>query len=351
METNPELKEKIGIGREIGYDTRLNSSDIGALWNTYMESSMYTCMYKHFLSNVQDKDIRSLLESAMDITNKRVTWVIENFNMEGLSIPIGYTDEDVDTKAPRLYSDPFYLYFLNHKTRAGIAIEGLALTTSTRPDVREFYAHCCSSTTELYQRTVDLLLSKGLYIRPPYITTPKTTDFVKKKNFLAGYLVNEKRPLLAVEISSLFHGISMISFGKEVLIGFKQVAKSKQVRHYMDRGIDLANRYLNMYVPILSQEDIPVPMGWDTSVTYSTVSPFSDKLMMAKSLYMSAAVIANSGTAISTNLRHDLLPAYTRTMTDTANSAEDGVNIMIENGWLEEPPRVVDREDLINSKH
>lgn len=351
MANNTELKETIGTSGEIVNDTRLNASEIGVLWNTCMESSMYSCMFKHFLSNVQDKDIRLLLESAVDVTNKMVSWIIEAFNKEGLSIPIGYTTEDINTKAPRLYSDPFYLYFLNHKTKAGIATQGLALTTSVRPDVREFYTRCCSSIIELHQKTVDLLLSKGLYIRPPYITTPKTTDFVKKKNFLAGYLVHEKRPLLAVEISSLFHGIIMISLGKEVLIGFRQVAESKKVRHYMDKGIDLANRFLNMYIPILSQEDIPVPMSWDTSVTDSTVSPFSDKLMMAKSLYMSAVVIANCGTAISTNLRHDLLPGYTRTMMETADHAEDGVKIMIENGWLEEPPRVIDREDLINSKH
>ena len=350
MTTIPEFIENNIIGREIAHDARLNSTEIGELWNTYMSYSMYTCVYKHFLSNVQDKDIRSVLEFAMDIANKRVTWVMETFNKEGLPIPIGFTDEDVNIKAPRLYSDPFYLHYIKNKTNVGIVIEGLALTSSARPDVREFYAHCCSSTTQLYQRTADLLLSKGIYIRPPYITTIKTTDTVKKQNFLAGYLVDKRRPLLATEISSLFQGITSYSFGKGILISFRQVARSKQVRDYMERGIDLANSFVNMFTPILSQEDIPIPMVWDTFVTDSTVPPFSDKLMMGKSLYMSAAGIVNCGTAISTNLRHDLLPGYTRTMTDVGNYAEDGVNIMIENGWLEEPPRVVDRKNLINAK-
>lgn len=345
-----EPKKETGIGREFVYDTRLNSTEIGALWNTYMALSMYACIYKHFLSNVQDKDIRLILEFAMDIANKRITWVIETFNKEGLSIPIGYTDEDLNIKAPRLYSDQFYLHFLKNKAKVGIAIEGLALTTSVRPDVREFYAICFSSTAQLYQRTSDLLLSKGLYIHPPCITTVKTTDFVKKQNFLAGYLVDKRRSLLATEISSLFHEITAYSFGKGVLIGFRQVARSKQVRDYMDRGIDLANKIINMYAQILCQENIPIPMDWDTFVTDSTVPPFSDKLMMAKSLYMCSAGIVNCGSAISTNLRHDLIPGYTRAIMDIANIAEDGVNIMIENGWFEEPPRVVDRRDLINVK-
>lgn len=350
MAIGQEFKEEIINGREFAYDTRLNSTEIGALWSTYMEYSMSNCMYKHFLISVQDNDIKSLLEFALDIANKRVAWVMETFNKEGLPIPIGFTDEDVNIKAPRLYSDPFLLYYLINKTKVGIGINGLALTSSIRSDVREFYAHCVSSTTQLYQRTADLLLAKGLYIHPPHIAMHKNTDFVKKQNFLAGYL-GRKRPLLTTEISSLFYGIITNSFGKGVLIGFRQVAGSKQVREYMDRGIDLANKIINIYAPILSQEDIPVPMEWDTFVTDSTIPPFSDKLMMAQTLYMNAAGIVNSGSAISTNLRHDLFTVYTRAMVDTANNAESGVNIMIENGWFEEPPRVVDRRDLINDKN
>lgn len=32
--------------------------------------------------------------------------------------------------------------------------------------------------------------------------------------------------------------------------------------------------------------------------------------------------------------------------------AEDGINIMIENSWFEEPPRTIDRRELVNDlKH
>lgn len=344
-----EINEEVGINKENSHDTRLNATEIGALWTTYMEHSLVVCMYKHFLSNVKDNDIYSLLEFALDISNKRVTWVMETFNKEGLPIPIGYTDEDIDLKAPRLYSDPFYLYFLMNKTRVGIATDGLALTTSARPDVREFYTQCCYLTTQLYQRTADLALSKGLYIRPPYITTPKIADFVKKQNFLAGFLVEKRRPLLATEISSLFYGTLTNSFGKGVLIGFRQVARSKQVRDYMDRGIELASKIIDLHTPYLKQENIPISVQWDTFVTDSTVPPFSEKIMIAQVSYMNAASIGNIGAALSTNLRHDLFPSYTRALADIANYTEDGVNIMIEKGWLEEPPRVVDRRDLINS--
>lgn len=66
---------------------------------------------------------------------------------------------------------------------------------------------------------------------------------------------------------------------------------------------------------------------------------------------MNAASIGNIGAALSTNLRHDLFPSYIRALADIANYAEDGLNIMIEKGWFEEPPMVVDRKDLINSNN
>ncbi len=351
METVPGYKEKAGFGGEVTGTSRLSSSEIGELWNTYMAFSMYACIYKYFLSNAEDNDIRKILNSALDSANKRVDWVMKTFNKEGLPIPYGYSEDDVNSSAPRLYSDPCYLHFLVKKTRTGIVLQGLALTSSARADVREFYEDCCSSTIQLYQRAVSLLISKGLYINSPHITTLTTTDYVKQKSFLAGYFTDHKRPLLAKEISSLFQGVSACNFAKVILASFRQTAKSKQVRDYMDKGVDLMNKGADTFSSALTQENIPVPMVWETFVTDSTVPPFSDKLMTAKSIYMSETGIILSGEAIAKNLRHDLLTAYTRVMTEVGNFAEEGVNIMIENGWFEEPPRVVDREELTNQKH
>jgi hypothetical protein len=349
LETSKEYKTQ-ATNQGFAYDPRLNACEIGELWNTYMAFSMYSCIYKYCLNSIADQDIKSLLQSALDLSNQRVTWVMDIFTKEGLPIPFGYGEEDLNIQAPSLYSDQFYLQVLMYKCRIGLVIQGLALTSSVRSDVREFYENCCSSTMQLYQRAVELLLAKGLYINPPHITTSETNDFVKKQKFLAGYLTDKRRPLLAKEISSLFQAISVCNIAKSILIGFRQSAKSKQVRNYMDNGVNLMNKALDRFSVILVKENIPIPMVSDTFVTDSTEPPFSDKLMMAKIAYTNEAGIILCGESIANNMRHDLLPAYSVIMADVATYTEDGVKIMIENGWLEEPPRIVDRKNLLNEK-
>lgn len=339
-------------GTEINvlHDTRLISSEIASLWVTYMDYSLVKCVFKHFLSNVEDANIRSIIEYDLSLAEKRTAWVKNVFEQEDIPIPNGYTDEDIDLKAPRLYSDLFYLYYILNKTRIALNISNLAMTSSTRPDIREFYSRCCDSTTDVFQKTTDLMLTKGIYIRPPYITIQKTVDNVKRQTFLRGFL-GERRPLLAQEISGLFLGSRINSFGIDTVVGFRQVAKSKQVRDYLDRGIKLAKKLFERYVSFLENENIPVPTSSDTFVTDSTVSPFSDKLIMAQIMYMNTAGMVAKGTILSTILRHDITAALAVSVTEIANYAEDGVNIMIENGWLEEPPRLVDREELKNLVH
>lgn len=348
MNTTTETVEDTEIN--ILHDIRLTSSEIASLWITYMDYNLVGCMYKHFLSNVEDRNTRSIIEYDLSLANKRTAWVKNAFEQEDIPVPNGLTDEDIDLQAPRLYSDPFYLYYIMDKTRIAMTTNSLALTASTRPDIREFYARCCDSTTIVFQKTVDLLLTQGIYTRPPYITIHKKVDTVKRQKFLTGFL-GDRRPLLAQEISGLYLGARINNIGRDMVLGFRQVVKSKQVRDYLDRGIALANKLVERYSSFLVKENIPVPMSSDTFVTDSKVSPFSDKLIMAQVVYMNSAGMVSKGAILSTSLRHDIISALALSMTEIADYAGDGVNIMIDNGWLEEPPRLVDRKELINQVH
>jgi len=80
----------------------------------------------------------------------------------------------------------------------------------------------------------------------------------------------------------------------------------------------------------------------------STIAPFSDKLMVFHTTAMIAVGIGNYGTAAGTCQRIDLSVLYTRLSAEIAKYAEDGANLMIKNGWLEEPPQADDRHALVN---
>lgn len=67
---------------------------------------------------------------------------------------------------------------------------------------------------------------------------------------------------------------------------------------------------------------------------------------------MNAAAIANSAVSLASSPRQDLALMYGRLIAQIAGYANDGIKIMIDNGWLEEPPRYVDRSELVNTtKH
>ncbi|HWP96905.1 MAG TPA: DUF3231 family protein [Syntrophomonadaceae bacterium] len=329
----------------------LNATEVAALWNTYMQYSMFICVYKHFSQTVEDNEIRPIMEDALDICTKRVNRVIEIFNSENLPIPIGFSENDVNMNASRLFTDPYCLYYTINANKIAVGINGLSFVTSGRADIRDFYDHCVNSSIHLYNNTINVLLSKGIYIRPPIITTTKDVDYVKKQNFLGGFL-GERRSLLAQEISALFYGIVTNNIGKRLLMGFRQTARSDQVRKYMDRGVNMASNFIDTFSASLTQEDIPASMQWDFMVTDSTTPIFSDKLMMYHTTLITSAGILNYSASMATSPRHDLMVNYSNTLIEVANYLEDGTNIAIDNGFYEEPPRTIDRRELVNEpKH
>lgn len=329
---------------------KLTSSEIANIWISYVNYSMLRCIAISFLQNVEDADVLSILEEAAAICETRIKAASEFLNTEGHPLPKGFDDKDLNLSAPRLFSDVFYLYYLKHLMKIGLNVISMDLTMSTRSDVREFYTECIISTARFWNRIANILLAKGLFVRPPNVTIAKDVDFVKKQSFL-GSLFGEQRPLLAKEIEQLSYNMLANMLGKYLLSGFRQVAKSKQVRAFMNRGIEISHNHAEIFGAILRKEDIPSPMAWDYMVTDSTIPPFSDKLMMFHIVTLNASGLANYAISIASSPRRDLSANYTRMLAEIASYADDGTNIMISNGWLEEPPRVVDREELINKMH
>lgn len=346
---NPAEMEVIAADRI--ENVPLNATEIAALWNTYMQYTMFVSVFKHFSHTVEDGETRPILEDALDICAKRVNWVTELFNREGFPIPIGFTDNDVNLNAPRLFTDLYYLYYLINANKIAIAVNSLSFVTSGRADIRDFYEHCINSTVQLYNDTLNIILSKGIYIRPPIITIAPEVDYVKKQEFLGGFL-GERRSLLAQEISALFYGIVTNNIGKRLLMGFRQTAKSEQVRKYMNRGKNLSTDFIEAFGSLLAQEDVPDPIQWDFMVTDSTIPPFSDKLMMYHTILLTTAGLLNYAASLGTSPRHDLVSVYAKAFAEVASLGEDGINVMIDNGWYEEPFRLIDRRKLMNQpKH
>lgn len=318
---------------------------MGKLWATYNGNTMAKCVLSYYLNNVEDEDIKKVLEYALDLAKTYVEEIGVIFKQENFPIPVGLTDEDVNLDAPRLFSDEFYLYYLQYAGKAGMSIYSAAISVVTRNDIRNFYVKALNDVVKLMTETSDILKAKGMLMNAPKVPNPIEVDFVNKQSFLNGYL-GDVRPLHGLEISHLFDNINNDITSKAFIIGFSQGAQDKKVRKFLERGRNINKKHIELLSKKLNEDNLPSPSLLDHMVTSSTIPPFSDKLMVFHKIDMFSMKIRQYANGASLNGRRDIGALYARCLMDVSLYVEDGANIMIDYGWMEQPPFVVNRDKL-----
>ncbi|MED4229010.1 DUF3231 family protein [Neobacillus cucumis] len=182
---------------------RLTAPEMASLWTQYIFDTMSICFFRYALEHIEDHDVKSIYQTALGLSQKHVQKITEFMVNENYPIPHGFTEkDDVNIQAPRLFQDPFYLNYIYIMTLQGMTGYSLSIGTSIRSDLRKYYITCMSETMELFDQSIDLMLSKGLFVRPPVISPPESIDFVKHQSFLTGWL-GDRRPLNAIEIGDI----------------------------------------------------------------------------------------------------------------------------------------------------
>ncbi|MFD1171164.1 DUF3231 family protein [Oceanobacillus picturae] len=324
----------------------LTASEISTLWTAYQSDTMGICGVKHFLTNVEDEQIRLILEDTKLLLEEHITALKVFFNKEDHPIPQGFTEQDVNLSAPRLFSDRLYLEYILNMTTISLAVYSLALSVAERGDVIDYYAENLRKIKDLHIQSKELAKDKGVYIRTPHIPKPNQIDFVKKQSFLAGWFA-ERRPLIGTEIMNIVFNAKRNAIGHAVITGFSQVAKSKEVRGYFEKGGNIAMKQLEIFSSILHEDNLHEgSLLMTAEVTDSTVSPFSDKLMVFLVTSLIATGMGQYGASMSVSPRHDLGVHYSRLIAEIGKYSNEGANLMIDNGWMEQPPIAADRKDL-----
>ncbi|WP_096200067.1 DUF3231 family protein [Bacillus sp. FJAT-45350] len=328
----------------------LTSSELGTLWLTYQEKTMILRMLEYFIEKADDEKAKNIMNDLYGEIDLYVGKITEIFQNEGAVIPVGFTAEDVNKGVPKLYDNGFDIMFIRLVKEISMALHSLNITMSYREDIVIIFKDLTAITQKYYNLCTQYLLEKGMLARPPYVSTPKSVEFVKDTTYLGGLTINpfsEKRPLNTVEVAHLHHAIESNLTGMQMIIGFAQCANETEVINFFNEGSELAKSIIKELSETLLQSDIQIPVQSGGNPTRSTVAPFSDKLMMyCTSLFCSFSMGSNSlGTAFS--LRNDL-PAKMMIFTkDIFEYAHKGGKIMIKNGWMEEPPQMEEREQII----
>lgn len=325
--------------------SQLTAAEMGKLWATYLGNTMGKCVLRYQLQHVEDKKTEKILQYALGLCEDMIRDIEAFFVQADFPIPIGFTNDDVNLEAPRLFEDEFYLHYLLYLGKAGMSIYSVAIPLVTRKDIRDFFVKSLQDTSKLIIEVNEALFSKNVIVNPPVIPPPQSVDFVTKQSFLNVYFGNV-RPLQGLEIAHIYGNLNNDITSKALVIGFGQVARSEKVRQYMERGKKINQKHIDLMSEKLSKDDLPSPSLIDHLVTRSTVPPFSDKLMVYHKIDMFSMKIREYANGSSLNGRKDIGVLFAKCQLDVTLYVEDGANIMIDQGWMEQPPEAVDREKL-----
>lgn len=330
-------------------EIKLVSSELSSLWKFYTFETLNRCILQHFFATVEDNEIKNVIQIKLEAKESRINKITSIFTKEEIPTPVGFTDRDVNLKAPRLFTDVFMGEFIYYMSI--VALEGYAraMSISPRQDVRQFFYESLTFFADIQNKIMNLLLEKGIFTRPPYVPYPQQVDFVKEQSFLTGWL-GEKRPLHAMQITHLFLNLRRNALGKELLIGFSQTAQSEEVVRYMLRGKELTSNLIQTFNSILVTDDVTPPTFGGMGVTESKIAPFSDKLMLSLISFLDAYGLVTYGLSLSESTRRDLFAQYTKIISNIGAYGEDGINLMIKFGYFEQPPKTPDRDKLAKNE-
>ncbi|QNF31103.1 MULTISPECIES: DUF3231 family protein [Metabacillus] len=320
----------------------LTTFEMGKLWATYMGNSMSIQILSYFLQHCDDEDIRLLLENGLALSKDFIKRIEGFFKKENFPMPMGFTKDDVNLGAPRLYADEFYVHYLKYAAKAGMSLYAVAVPLVMREDIREFFIYCNQCATVLLGQINNVLMGKKFIATPPIIPIPEGIDKIDKQTYLNGFFGNV-RPLQALEIIHLYDNIENNTTSKALLLGFCQIVQDEKIKVLFKRGLDMTDKAVKQYKEKMHIEHIQSPSYLDHLVTTSTYPPFSDKIMLFHKVDMFAMKVRSFGNSLAVTARRDIDMLYVRTLINIGLFVEDGMNILINKGWLESPPKAYDR--------
>ncbi|WP_307471546.1 DUF3231 family protein [Cytobacillus purgationiresistens] len=324
---------------------KLTSSEIGTLWGEYVNGTMTDVVNRYMFSIIEDESIKTIFEDAIKTFGKQKKKIAAFMENEGFPVPIGFTESDLNKGTERLFSDIFCLNYLHIMTLHGMLGHTTALGVSVREDLRFFYDSCDNDGKRMFHQTIDLLLEKGNFQRDPLFYPAKNPEFISSQDFTDG-IFGKGRRLSATEIISISFNLKKSIMAKTLSIAFSQVTQTKEVRKFLENSEKTADGQIQSLSKIMHKDNLPVPMSWETEVTTSTDSPFSDKLMLYHIGFLYQAAQAYNGTGLASAMRTDLVAIYESVILKNLMVTKEWFNLMMQNKWLEQPPLAPNRKEI-----
>ena len=301
-------------------------------------------LFEYFFTSTDDSEIKQVVEKMLNQSKTNINELKGIFIKENLPIPLGFTDEDVRIGVPKVFSDTFILYFCFDLTHLSMSTYPIALSDCTRNDVRDHFQGNIAFSVKIQNAIVDLMLSLGVYLRPPQVAIDREVEFADTMMYLNGFF-GGSRPLNAAEIANLARIIHRAQFSKMVFVTFSKLAQSKELKKHFGKGRDGIEKVLDSLEEVLEKENIPISASGDYQISDVEVSPFSDKLMLFfVNTCLGIFCFAMISQAITSSLRTDVVSKMDNISDDFKKYYGLGLLLAIKEKWFEQPPQAVDRK-------
>lgn len=165
----------------------LSSSEIGTLWLTYQEKTMILRVLEYFMEKSDDQQAKNIMGGLWQELNHFVTKMEGIFEQEGVAIPKGFTENDVNLQAPKLYDNGFDIMFLRILKEVSMGMYTLNMNMAYRDDVMSIYEGLTSTTQKVYKLSTHYLLEKGILTLPPLVEKPKRPSLLKMNPILTAF--------------------------------------------------------------------------------------------------------------------------------------------------------------------
>jgi len=323
----------------------LTSPEIANLWTHYIRETLSICVNKYMLNTIQDPEIHSLFQTALQYSFNHVDTLKKLFKKENFPIPNGFTDEDINLEAPALFTDVLCLKSLYMISTHGHNEISLSFTTSIRQDIVDFYYQCNLDAMEIYKRSKDLLISKQLYQQSPTYITPSKVKVIEKYHYVTD-VFGKQRPMNAIEAGHTYFNLQKTLIAKAMILGFSKVSKNQNVRVLLEKSLKVKNKHIDIFSSLLTKDNLHLPKSCETEVTDSIVSPFSERLMLLQTGFFFGVAVTYYNASLIASMRADISARCEKAALDSLWIYSRIGKDLIDNQWMEQPPQADDRKRL-----
>jgi hypothetical protein len=301
------------------------AGEIANIWKYVIGNQAHLCFLEHWMHHAEDEELKMILQKSKAIANQIVNQGIELYQKAGFPQPIGFSlDKDATPDVPRLMSDKAIFFILQVLSEYGVYGYGLTLGKIETTEVMTFFDTCLKNSAELYRFITEIIKKKGYQHQSIYIPIPKQAEFVHEQSFLAGWW-GEQRPVNSIEIDSLIFSLRGAILAKTIYMMLSQIAKDSKVQKFCHRGMEVTKKRVEKIQSLNTAENLPFQATYETELTDSSISPFSERLIMFEAMSLAEIAIARYGNALSAVVRRDLVTMFSLYIVETGTFLDDGL--------------------------